>query len=198
MEPDHPGQLPELLRHPRPPADLAARLKQNFAHQFAEEQRQQRRFTGYRAVAAGVLLVASVALHQLWWVPASFIRDAWTHTEHEAMLTGQFAAPAYGVWRAMVDLPEAPADASLVLIKDCSVQARTFKHLRFQYPDGNLVDVLVARHAPVPLRGQGGDSSQGYWLSARNDSLWLLTLYRSPAAADHARSLLRQWRATEI
>lgn len=192
MEPDNLNDLSQQLRLPQPPADLETQLKSNFYHQLAQERRQTQRSFYFPALAAAMLLTLGVVLYQ-WWLPPDFIQAAQLHTLHEAALHGHFASPDYTTWRTRLGLPDAPNDAELVLIKDCAVQGELFKHLRFQYADGNSVDLLVAQRTSSPIMGKGGNALHGFWLAARRDSLWMLAMYRDAVAEERAQHLVQHW-----
>jgi len=192
MEPDKLDDLKKQLELPQAPADLETQLKNNFCHQLAKEQQQQRRNFYLPALAASVLLTLVVSFYH-WQQPPRFIQEAQAHTLHEVALQGHFAKPSYTAWRTRLGLPEATAEAELVLFKTCMVEGKFFKHLRFQYVDGNSVDLLVAQHSNAPVSGQGGDVLKGFWLTAQKESLWMLALYRDETSAERAQKLVQHW-----
>ncbi len=195
MEPDSFEALEKQLRLPQPPVDFEAQLKSNFHHQLAQERQQKRRSLYLPALAASLLLSLIFSFYYGWQQPR-FIQAAQAHTLHETALHGQFATPDYTTWRTRLDLPEAPSEAQLVLLKDCTVKGEPFKHLRFQYADGNSVDVLVAHSSTAPINGQGGNALKGFWMTAHKDSLWMLALYRDATTAERAQHLIHLWTTT--
>lgn len=184
----HDAMLRRALHRPRPPAGLREQLHENLRLQRRAERRSH---TAWRALAAGVLLLAGVA-GLLWQgqptrqaVPAT-VAAARQHAQDEAALRETDRA-AMAAWVRSVGA-SLPASARVLMFKDCVVGGVAVKHLRLRLSGTATVDLMVDAsgrwHAQLPTERERG------WLIARPRAhLALIAVYTPQHGAEAARAV---------
>ncbi|WP_353570406.1 hypothetical protein [Candidatus Albibeggiatoa sp. nov. BB20] len=190
-------QLQHLLHSPIIPHDLEQQLQANFAQQLMQKNHTTSQYKRF-ALAASVILVISVLFLSSFWIGAPthsplFIRSAVAHIGEETHLAGELTPLTYGLKQYRLHLPL--EQATLSMIKDCWVDGRLVKHLRFQYPDGVVIELMLS---PTPFP-QGvepdciGQHRHLHWLSLQPRSdLFVLAFYQQQPLQQRAITLVSQ------
>ena len=191
-------QLHNLLNSPAVPNELEQQLQANFAQQLMQQDAVTAGYKRFALAASIVLMVGVLLLSNVWTdktttVAPFFIRSAVAHIGEESHLAGELTPLTYGLQQYHLHLPL--EQATLNMIKDCWVNGRLVKHLRFQYPDGVIIELMLSsKQFPKGVEPDcEGQHNNLHWISLQpRADLFVIAFYSQSSLQPRAIDLASQ------